>query len=170
MASLRSWERETERVFACALLIERLAAWRLGQTMLVGIGCKRRKPKRPVISFGFAGALRNDLPIASKTYATKVVDENRTTLWEDAPLKVHDAHPAVILAVNRIINSAEERQDLRSDTKADIVDMESGIYARDKMFVGGLRVISDTPTQPLGSLPVLWFGAPALWALASITF
>jgi nucleoside phosphorylase len=170
MGSLGGLVQESDRIFACALTIERLAARRHGQTILVGIACKLQVPDRPVISFGFAGALGNDLPIATVIDATKVVDEQGVVLWQGRSLGVRNARPAVILAVNRIINCPEERKDLRRKTGADVVDMESGIYARAGMFAGGLRVISDTPTQPLGSLLALWFGAPALWALANVTF
>ncbi len=160
--------KDSKRLFACALPLEQWAAGWHRNTLLVGVACRLQKPVTPVISFGFAGALHNGLSIGSKIDATKVVDANGTVLWEGIHLKVPGARPVTILAVERIINCKEERLDLCSDTGADAVDMESGIYARNNLFAGGIRVISDTPQHPLGSLPALWFGTAALYSLATV--
>src|SRR5438132_603428 len=45
------------KLYACAMDIEYRAAKRLGSVLYVGIGCKKQIPVRPVVSFGFAGAL-----------------------------------------------------------------------------------------------------------------
>ena len=158
-----------ERFFASAMHIEHRAALRLGESLRVGIGCRRQLPTRPVISFGFAGALTGDLPVGSVVVATKVVDQDGTVLWEGEPLAVPGASNCIVLASDHFVGSAEEREQLCKRSGATVVDMESGIYARRGLFTGSLRVISDTPTQRLLDFRGLWFGGIALKALHSLT-
>lgn len=159
MDSLRGSE---ERLFASAMLVEHRAAQRLGRSLLVGIACKLQLPTKPVISFGFAGALCNTLPIAAVVVVAKVVDKDGAVLWEGKPLAV------VVVSTDRIVDSAAERAELHKRSGAHIVDMETGIYARQELLVGGLRVVSDTPAQRLASMSGLCGGFKALRALYSL--
>ncbi|HUD02968.1 MAG TPA: hypothetical protein VMR46_03065 [Candidatus Paceibacterota bacterium] len=140
-----------ERLFASAMPVEHRAAQRLGQSLLVGIACKLQLPTRPVISFGFAGALCDTLPMAAAVVISTVVDENGHVLWRGKPLVVQNAHQVVVVSADHMVDSVEERAELRKRSGAQVVDMETSIYARLGLLVGGLRVISDTPTQRLAS-------------------
>jgi len=166
MASLKDAEG---RLFASAMYIEHRAALKLGESLRVGIGCRRQVPTRPVISFGFAGALAGDLPVGTTVVASKVVDEKGSVLWEGQPLLVRDANVCVVLASDHFVGSPQERAQLCKRSGATVVDMESGIYARLGLFAGSLRVISDTPSDRLYNFKGLWFGGIALKKLHSLS-
>jgi hypothetical protein len=138
--------------FACALPAERRAARHLGRTQLVGMSCVHGVPDEPVVSFGIAGGLRDDLPIGTVIDARRVVDESGAVLWEGEPLGVRGARPGTILGASRIVDDPAERAALHARTGADAVDMESGIYARAGKLTGCIRAISDTPNRTLGPL------------------
>ena len=139
-------------IFACALPAERRAARHLGRTELVGMACVHGIPDEPVVSFGIAGGLREDLPIGTVIDASRVVDESGAVLWEGEPLGVRGARPGTILGASRIVDDPAERALLRERTGADAVDMESGLYARAGTLAGCIRAISDTPSRTLGPL------------------
>lgn len=138
--------------FACALPAERRAARHLGSTVLVGMACAHGVPDLPVVSFGVAGSLRDDLPVGTVIDASRVVDESGAVLWEGEPLGVVGAHRGTILGASRIVDDPAERARLHAATGADAVDMESAMYARAGTLAGCIRSISDTPTRQLGPL------------------
>jgi nucleoside phosphorylase len=138
--------------FACAMTVEERIARRLGQTALVGLGASNGLPDGPIVSFGIAGALSNDLPIGTVIDATRVVDETGAVLWEGGPLGARPARTGTILGASRIVDDPDERERLRARTGADAVDMESGPLARSGRLVGCVRAISDTPTRRLGGV------------------
>ena len=139
--------------FACATTAERRVARRAGaRTSLVGLGTSMGIPDGPVVSFGVAGALRDDLGIGAVLDATRVVDERGAVLWEGGPLGVPGAERATMLAVDDIVDDAAERRRLHELTGADAVDMESGPLARTGRLRGVLRAISDTPERPLNGV------------------
>jgi adenosylhomocysteine nucleosidase len=138
--------------FACALPVEQRAARKLGPTVLVGMACAHGVPKGQVVSFGLAGALRDDLAIGTVIDAVRVVDEDGAVLWEGGPLGISGARPGTILGASRIVDEPAERAQLAESTGADAVDMESGLYARAGQLAGCIRVISDTPERQLGPL------------------
>jgi len=138
--------------FACAMTVEERIARRLGRTALVGLGATNGLPDGPLVSFGIAGALSDDLPIGTVIDATRVVDESGEVLWEGEPLGASSARTGTILGASRIVDDPAERARLRAQTGADAVDMESGRLARSGRLVGCLRAISDTPTRRLGGV------------------
>jgi hypothetical protein len=138
---------------ACATTAELRAARRAGRrSALVGLGASNGVPDGPLVSFGLAGALRDDLPVGTVLDATRVVATDGAVLWEGEGLQVPGGRPATILAAERIVDSAEERRGAHERTGADAADLESGPLARSGRLRGVLRVVSDTPEQPLGAL------------------
>ena len=139
--------------FACAMTVEERIARRLGKTALVGLAVSNGVPEDGrLVSFGIAGALRDDLPVGAVIDATRVVDESGAVLWEGAPLGVAAARTGTILGASRIVDDPAERARLRDATGADAVDMESGALARTGRLAGCVRAISDTPQRRLGGL------------------
>ena len=144
--------RGRDLTYACAMAVEERIARRLGPTARVGLGVANGVPEGRLVSFGIAGALRDDLPIGTVIDATCVVDESGRVVWEGGPLGVTPARPGTILTADRIVDHPAERARLHQSTGADAVDMESGVLARSGRLVGCIRAISDTPTQKLGGL------------------
>jgi nucleoside phosphorylase len=134
------------------MAVEERIARRLGRTALVGLGATNGLPDGPLVSFGIAGALSDDLPIGTVIDATRVVDESGAVLWEGEPLGARSARTGTILGASRIVDDPAERARLHARTGADAVDMESGRLARTGRLVGCLRAISDTPTRRLGGV------------------
>jgi nucleoside phosphorylase len=139
-------------IFACAMTVEERIARRLGPTALVGLGVANGVPEGRLVSFGIAGALRDDLPIGTVIDAARVVDESGATLWEGAPVGLEPARSGIILGADRIVDDPVERARLHASTGADAVDMESGTLARSGRLAGCIRAISDTPSRKLGGL------------------
>jgi nucleoside phosphorylase len=138
---------------ACATTAELRAARRAGRpSALIGLGAANGVPEGPLVSFGLAGALREGLPVGTVLDATRVVAADGSVLWEGSALGVPGARPATILASEGIVDSADDRRRLSERTGADAVDLESGPLARSGRLRGVLRVVSDTPEQPLGAL------------------
>jgi nucleoside phosphorylase len=119
---------------------------------LVGLGVANGVPEGRLVSFGIAGALRDDLPIGTVIDAARVVDESGATLWEGAPVGLEPARSGTILGADRIVDDPVERARLHASTGADAVDMESGTLARSGRLAGCIRAISDTPSRKLGGL------------------
>jgi adenosylhomocysteine nucleosidase len=139
--------------YACAMAVEERVARRLGSTARIGLAAANGLPAEGrLVSFGIAGALRDDLEIGTVIDATRVVDEKGTTLWEGEPLGVSPARTGTILGASRIVDHPEERARLRAASGADAVDMESGALARSGRLAGCIRAISDTPSRGLGGL------------------
>jgi hypothetical protein len=132
-------------IFCTAMTVEERIARRLGPTARVGLAASNGVPADGrLVSFGIAGALRDDLPIGTVIDATRVVDESGVVLWEGAPLGVAPAREGTILGATRIVDDPGER--------ADAVDMESAALARSGRLAGCIRAISDTPTRRLGGV------------------
>jgi nucleoside phosphorylase len=139
-------------IFACAMTVEERIARRLGSTVRVGLAVANGVPDGRLVSFGIAGALRDDLPVGTVIDATRVVDERGAVLWEGAPLGVAPARNGTILGADRIVDDPDERARLHASTGADAVDMESGTLARSGRLAGCIRSISDTPSRKLAGL------------------
>ncbi len=138
---------------ACATAAELRAARKARvRSALVGLGAANGIPDGPLVSFGLAGALRDDLPAGTVLDATRVVDPAGTVLWEGGPLGVAGARLATIVAADSVVDTADERRRLHERTGADAADLESGPLARTGRLEGVLRVVSDTPERPLGAL------------------
>jgi hypothetical protein len=103
-------------------------------------------PDGPLVSFGLAGALHDDLPVGTVLNATRVVDSDGTELW------AREGVGATILAAERIVDDPAERRSLHERTGADAADLESGPLARTGRLRGVLRAVSDTPERPLNGL------------------
>jgi hypothetical protein len=139
--------------FACATAAELRAARRAGRrSERIGLGASNGIPEGPLVSFGLAGALRDDLPVGTVLDATRVVGADGAVLWEGEGLRVPGGRQATILAADRIVDSAEERRRVHEASGADAADLESGPLASTGRLQGVLRVVSDTPERPLGAL------------------
>ena len=137
--------------YACAMAVEEKIARRLGPTTRLGLGAVNGiPPEGRLVSFGIAGALRDDLEVGTVIDATRVVDEAGAVLWEGPGLGV--GRPGTILAMSRLVDDPAELQRLREQTGADAVDMESGVLASTGRLRGCIRSVSDTPDEPLGPL------------------
>ena len=138
-------------VLACATRAELRVARRTGaRAALVGLGASNGVPEGPLVSFGLAGALRDDLPVGTVLDATRVVDATGAELWSGEGLGV--SAPATILAGQRVVDDPDERRLLHERTGADAIDLESGALARTGRLRGVLRAVSDTPARPLDGL------------------
>jgi hypothetical protein len=129
-------------IFACATTAEERAAKKLGvSTVRVGVRAANGVPEGRLVSFGLAGALRDDLAVGDVLDATRVVGEDGSLLWEGPGLGVGRA--ATILGAADLVHDAAERARLHAASGADAVDMESGVLARSGRLAGVIRVISD---------------------------
>jgi hypothetical protein len=146
---------DADRVtFACATVAERRVARRAGaRAVLVGLGASNGVPEGPVVSFGLAGGLRDDLAPGTVVDATRVVDVEGAVLWDGGPLGVPGAEQITVLAADEVVDDPVERRRLRERTGADAVDLESGPLARTGRLRGVLRAVSDTPERPLNGIP-----------------
>ena len=132
---------------ACATRAELRAARRTGaHAELVGLGAVNGVPDGPLVSFGLAGALRDDLPVGTVLDVTRVVDSDGAELWR------REGAGATILAGDRIVDDPDERRQLHERTGADAIDLESGPLARTGRLQRVLRAVSDTPARPLDGL------------------
>jgi hypothetical protein len=130
--------------YAVATTAEERVARRLGlPTVRIGVRGAAGLPDGSLVSFGVAGALRDDLRVGDVLDATRVVDGRGVTLWEGAGLGVHGALPGTVLASDVLVHDAAERRRLREASGADAVDMESGVLARAGRLAGVVRAISD---------------------------
>jgi nucleoside phosphorylase len=104
-----------------------------------------------LISAGFAGALNDKLHVGDLLFAENfsTVQLNEMRAGPGSPL----IHHANLLTVPSIIDSFEERQKIAQTTNAVAIDMETELIARSCAEHGvpllSLRVISDTPSEPL---------------------
>jgi hypothetical protein len=138
---------------ACATRAELRAARRAGgHAALVGLRASNGVPDGPVVSFGLAGALRDDLPVGTVLDVTRVVDGDGGVLWDGEALGIAGARPGTILAADAIVDDADERRRLHERTGADAADLESGPLARTGRLRGVVRAVSDTPTRPLDGI------------------
>jgi len=129
--------------FACATSAEERVARRLGlNAARVGVRVANGVPEGDLVSFGLAGSL-GELRIGDVLDATRVVDEDGTTLWEGPGLGVQGASDGVVLGGDSLVHDPAERDRLREASGADAVDMESGVLARSGRLAGVVRAISD---------------------------
>jgi nucleoside phosphorylase len=111
-----------------------------------------------LISAGFAGALNDRLHtgdlLFAENFSTVRLNEMRSS--GNSPI-----HRGNLLTVPAIIDSMEERQKIAQTTGADAADMETEFIARACAEHGvpllSIRVISDTPTEPLPAPPKVLF-------------
>ena len=137
----------------CALKVEERAARKAGaRTALVGLGAGLPLPEGDLVSFGFAGGLRDTLRPGTLVTATRVVDPSGRTLWDGPALEVAGAEPAVLVASDVVANEPEARRALAEQSGAAVVDMESGVLASTGRLAGVVRAISDSGDQPVGRL------------------
>ena len=112
-----------------------------------------------LISAGFAGALNDQLRVGdlllAKNFSTVELSGTPNSL---ATFPIHIAN---LLTVPSMIDSSEERNRIAQTTGAVAVDMETEFIARSCAEHGvpllSLRVISDTPGQPLPAPPNVLF-------------
>jgi nucleoside phosphorylase len=111
-----------------------------------------------LISAGFAGALNDRLHTGDLVFAENfsTVQLNEVRSSSNSPI-----HRGNLLTVPSIIDSIEERQKIAQTTGAAAIDMETEFIARGCAEHGvpllSLRVISDTPAEPLPTPPMVLF-------------
>jgi nucleoside phosphorylase len=113
-----------------------------------------------VISSGFAGAVRDDFQVGDLFLAENFSDTQLLSVVRrvlaNQPLRV-----AKLLTSSRMIDSLAERTALAQASGAAAVDMETEVIAAECEARGvpllSLRVISDTPRQPLPAAPDVLF-------------
>jgi hypothetical protein len=139
--------------FACATRAELRAARRAGaRAALVGLGARNGVPEGPLVSFGLAGALRDDLSVGTVLDVTRVVAADGSVLWNGEGLGVVGAQTGTVLAAEAIVDDPHERRRLHERTGADAADLESGRLAKTGRLRGVLRAVSDTPERPLDGI------------------
>ena len=112
-----------------------------------------------LISAGFAGALNHELQIndllVAKNFSTIDLKQAHSLF---SPLVIH---PIDLLTVRAVIDSSEERERIARESGASAVDMETEFIARACATHGipllSLRVITDTPQEPLPAPPSVLF-------------
>ncbi|HEX5469222.1 MAG TPA: hypothetical protein VFW80_09265 [Gaiellaceae bacterium] len=138
---------------ACALGVEERVARDAGaRTALVGLGAGGSLPEGPLVSFGFAGGLTDDLAPGELLSARKVVDIHGETLWEGEPIVAAGAREAVFCAANTVVDEASARRALASRSGAEAIDLESGRLAATGRLAGVIRAVTDSPAAPVGRL------------------
>jgi hypothetical protein len=136
-------------IFAAATTAEARAARRAGlRTELIGLGGVNGLPDGQLVSFGLAGAL-DGLGAGAVLDAVRVVDEQGAVLWEGEGLGIPGAVRGTILAADHVVDDPRERRRLHELTRADAVDVESGVLARSGRLRGVVRAVGDTPERPL---------------------
>jgi nucleoside phosphorylase len=110
-----------------------------------------------LISAGFAGSLNHELQVNDL-----LVAKNFSTVdLKHASLSNVSIHAADMLTVPALIDSGDERERIARESGASAVDMETEFIARACVAPGipllALRVITDTPTQPLPAPPSVLF-------------
>jgi adenosylhomocysteine nucleosidase len=140
------------------------------QVFHTGVGadaCRARLPNflreatwELVISAGFAGGMRDDLRVGDLFLAENFSDP-RLLAWARQSLANRTPRVARLFTSSKVINSAAERASLAQTTDAAAVDMETEVIAKECKARGipflSLRVISDTPSQPLPAAPEVLF-------------
>ena len=111
-----------------------------------------------LISTGFAGALNEELQIGDLLVAKNF---SAIDLSDRCSLSGVPIHTADLLTTSALIDSSEERNNVARASGADAVDMETEFIARACAAHGvrllSLRVITDTPREPLPAPPNVLF-------------
>jgi hypothetical protein len=140
-------------ILACATASEEKRARRAGRpASRVGLGGANGFPPGRLVSFGLAGALRDDLAPGDVLDVVRIVDPDGAELWSADAIGIPGARRSTIVAAKAVIDDPAERRRLAERSGADAVDLESGPLAQTGRLVGGVRVVSDTPARRLGTL------------------
>lgn len=113
-----------------------------------------------LISAGFAGSVSDQFKPGDLLLAENFSDEN--VLAKALQLLAHQGtRPANLFTARRIVDSAKERDEIARAQGADAVDMETEIIAAacaaHQVKMLSLRVISDSPSEPLPAPPQVLF-------------
>jgi|GEM_PF-6402593 hypothetical protein len=143
----------TAVTFACALPREARLAKRHGNTIVVGLGCKKNGvlqiPQEEVIAYGYACSLREDWRPGTLVEVYRIVDTRGRTIKDVPLLGIPGAKRAIMVGSDRIITDPDELRFIREASGADIVDMETHLYPN---LLGCVRAITDRPRRPFGEL------------------
>jgi nucleoside phosphorylase len=163
-AEIRSAEGEVRKVWVCFAVKEEARAFRQlarergnVKLILVGIGKPNAErairaalaEERPqtVLTCGFAGGLRSDLPMG-----TVVFETDPETGLEPALLAT-GAKPARFHCADRVAATVAEKRALRESTGADAVEMESqsirAVCREQHIPCATVRVVLDTAQEDL---------------------
>ena len=118
---------------------------------------------RLLISAGFAGALTNDLSVADLLLAQNFTSPQ----WFERSCRAlaQDARVGILATAPAITDAPGDRSDLARRTSAIAVDMETEFIAEACRAASipliALRVISDTPAQPMPAPPRVLFDIAA---------
>lgn len=155
---------EARRIEAADLVLHegevggRVVAWVVG-----GVGVERaaracrllvdgHRP-RVVVSAGFAGALAADLD-RGRVVTPQAAVRAEAEAIDLAPVEsVATSRRLTIATVDHIVSTVAQKQQLATETGADLVDMETWAVAREALAAGvpcrSLRVVSDDATETL---------------------
>lgn len=137
----------------------KIAAQRPGNfTLIVGIGRQNAEKSvreylatnspRLVLTCGFAGGLNPDLKLGDVVFEPATCNPKLAT-----SLLAAGAKPAKFFCADRIATTVAEKQALRAETGADVVEMESAaiqaVCAERGISCATVRVISDTANEDL---------------------
>jgi len=145
--------------------VARALDWLLAKPKFDGVEYRPRS----IVFAGFAGALRENLHIGDVVSAGEVIDargESTRTTWLPAT-------SARLLTMDRMIASPEEKRRLGAQYGADIVDMESAVFAarcaQAGIPFGCVRAISDEMATPLSPklVSLLSGGRVSPWRLVT---
>ena len=157
-----AWERDPTRG---------LVRWRRpgGQVEVWATGTGRARaraasalapPGSRVLVAGVAGALDDSWATGAVAVAHRLVAGGREAVGLDPAITsqlgtLPAARPATLASVDKVADDPRERRRLRT-LGADLVEMETaGWFAGRGLAVGGLRVVLDRPSEPLGPLATL---------------
>ncbi len=115
-----------------------------GQTRLAGT----LAPLDLVLTCGFAGGLNTDLKIGEVVFDRSTLNPQLSTR-----LTAAGAKPATFFCADRIATTVAEKKQLRAETGADVVEMESAaihaVCREHEISCATVRVISDTANEDL---------------------
>lgn len=115
---------------------------------------KRLPSVSRVVSVGLCGALHPDYSVGDLFAATIVVDESSNRFPAAPPRAPHSFHQGVLVSIDRVAQTAAEKQELRRKHLADAVEMEAAAVAARARHAGlpfhCVRVVSDAAGEDFG--------------------
>jgi nucleoside phosphorylase len=113
-----------------------------------------------LISSGFAGAVCSDLEVGDLFLAQNFSDPDLSSLMQKT-LNDHQLRLGTSFTSSSIVDSVSERNEIARAHAAEAVDMETAVIAKVCAESGtpmiSLRVITDTPREPLPAPPSVMF-------------
>lgn len=145
-------------VLHAGLIAGRTVAWVVGGTGVARAGRACRlliDGHRPgvVIAAGFAGGLAQDLERGTAVSPRRVARPGHETIDLAAAQGIVTPRPLTLVTVERVVCAVKEKERLRNDSAADLVDLETWAVAEQARGSGipclCMRVISDAASDEL---------------------